>query len=50
MLAGRLSHLSVKDAASEVAQITQIPRKILYDIAVRLMHEKDGGNQDEEPA
>ena len=42
MLAGRLSHLSVKDAASEVAQITQIPRKILYDIAVRLMHEKDG--------
>ena len=43
MLAGRLSYLSVKDAASEVAQITKIPRKTLYGIAVRLQHEKDGG-------
>ena len=41
MLAGRLSHLSVKDAAREVAQITKTPRKTLYDIAVRLQHKKD---------
>ena len=29
MLIGRLGHLSVKDAASEVAKITKIPRKII---------------------
>ena len=41
MLARRLGHLSVKDAASEVAQITKIPRKTIYGIAVRLQRELD---------
>ena len=42
MLAERLSHLSVKDAASEVAQITKIPRKTLYGMAVRLQRNLAG--------
>mgnify|MGYP001412718791 CR=1 FL=1 len=48
MLAGRLGHLSVKDAASEVAQITKMPRKTLYNMAVRLQRELDGENEDDD--
>ena len=48
MLVGRLSNLSVRDAASEVAQITKVPRKTLYRTAVRLKHELDGLNEDDE--
>jgi hypothetical protein len=48
MLARRLGYLSVKDAASEVAQITKMSRKTLYGIAVRLQHEKDGGDEEDE--
>ncbi len=48
MLAERLSHLSVKDAASEVAQITKIPRKTLYGMAVRLQHELYWENEDDD--
>jgi len=39
MLAGLLGRLSVKDAAAEVAEITKIPRKTLYEMAVRLQNE-----------
>ena len=42
MLAGRLRSLSVKDAATEVAQITKIPRKTLYGMAVRLQRNLAG--------
>ena len=48
MIARRLCYLSVRDAASEVAQITKIPRKALYGLAVRLQHEKDGGGDEED--
>ena len=48
MLIGRLGHLSVKDAASEVAKITKIPRKIIYSMGVRLQHELERENDDDD--
>ena len=39
MLAERLGRLSVKDASIEVAKLTKVPRKILYEMAVRLQQE-----------
>ena len=46
MLAGLLGRLSVKDAAAEVAQITKLPRKTLYDMALRLQKELDEDDED----
>ena len=48
MLAGRLGHLSVKDAASEVAQITKLSRKTLYGMALRIQRELDGEREDDD--
>lgn len=48
MLAGRLGHLSVKDAASEVAQITKLSRKTLYGMALQIQRELDGEREDDD--